>query len=319
MKAYFLIFKIVSTILLLYLVIANIDFSIAKSYLLSVVGIKAIIVSVICALLQILLAGFRLVPISKMHGYIYDTLSGCRLCFMGTFFSQSFLSFLGGDAVRVWSLTRGVIDARVGTSIIFLDRVLGFVALIISFLVVLPVLMQILDSNQLKYAMGLLAGAGLLAILLFFGLGWLRLRHTKIKLLNVILDLSSISRYLYISAKNSFYALAASFGIHMLSVISIYLSARIYHIDLSLFWCFVIVIPVTFLTMLPISIAGWGVRESAMMVGVGLIGLGPEYGLMLSITLGIALVISSLPGLLIFLLERNSQKQVASRMVGNVG
>ncbi len=37
---------------------------------------------------------------------------------------------------------------------------------------------------------------------------------------------------------------------------------------------FQLVPPVMLITMLPISIAGWGVRESALVAGFGLVGIG---------------------------------------------
>jgi hypothetical protein len=57
---------------------------------------------------------------------------------------------------------------------------------------------------------------------------------------------------------------------------------------------------VTLLTAAPISIAGWGVREGIMVVGLGYLGVIPEQALVLSILYGVLMLASSLPGLIIW-------------------
>lgn len=63
------------------------------------------------------------------------------------------------------------------------------------------------------------------------------------------------------------------------------------------------------ITILPISIAGWGVREGAMIMLLGLVGMPSEQALALSILVGIVALISGLPGGLIWLIENYGQEK----------
>jgi hypothetical protein len=56
--------------------------------------------------------------------------------------------------------------------------------------------------------------------------------------------------------------------------------------------------------MLPISFAGWGLREGAMVVAFRLAGVPAEAALGASILFGLCLLASSLPGAVIWLGQR---------------
>jgi len=61
------------------------------------------------------------------------------------------------------------------------------------------------------------------------------------------------------------------------------------------------VLPIVFLVMtIPISIAGWGVREGVMVIGFGYLGIASEQVLALSILYGILTLVSTIPGIIIW-------------------
>jgi len=62
--------------------------------------------------------------------------------------------------------------------------------------------------------------------------------------------------------------------------------------------------PALVLTVIPISIAGWGVREGALVGLFSLIGADRTIVLMMSVVYGILLILVSLPGLAVFLRGR---------------
>ena len=63
---------------------------------------------------------------------------------------------------------------------------------------------------------------------------------------------------------------------------------------------------VLFLSMLPISVAGWGVREGAMIAALALVGITPSASLALSICFGLCLIAVSLPGGILWFMHRVS-------------
>ena len=60
--------------------------------------------------------------------------------------------------------------------------------------------------------------------------------------------------------------------------------------------------PVLLLSMVPFSVAGWGIREGAMITAMGLIGVSPTVAFTLSILYGIVMVAVGLTGGVVWLL-----------------
>jgi len=57
--------------------------------------------------------------------------------------------------------------------------------------------------------------------------------------------------------------------------------------------------------VVPISIAGWGVREGIMVVGFGYLGVASEASLALSILYGLSILVVALPGGIIWMFKRS--------------
>ncbi len=95
--------------------------------------------------------------------------------------------------------------------------------------------------------------------------------------------------------------LSLSIVIHILSMINIFLIGRSVGLDYDFVTFTIIVPPVILLTLVPISLAGWGVREGAMIGLFTLIGADKSIVLSMSILYGIILVVASLPGLYVYL------------------
>jgi hypothetical protein len=70
-------------------------------------------------------------------------------------------------------------------------------------------------------------------------------------------------------------------------------------------------------TTLPISIAGWGVREGAMVAAFGLIGVSQEGAVVLSLLAGILAVVACLPGGLIWLMSGYRHKDISAETALN--
>ena len=84
-------------------------------------------------------------------------------------------------------------------------------------------------------------------------------------------------------------------SVHLLSATMIFVSASALQVNLSLSAAIVLTPPVTLVTMLPISLAGWGVRESAMVVGLAQLGVGSDAAFAVSVLFGLGQLMASLP------------------------
>jgi uncharacterized protein (TIRG00374 family) len=96
-----------------------------------------------------------------------------------------------------------------------------------------------------------------------------------------------------------------------LAVTSIALVARALALDIPLVILVVTLPPVLILGAVPISIAGFGVREASYVVLLGHAGVSATDATLLSVTAGVTFAIASLPGGLL-LLRRGTRREAAS-------
>jgi hypothetical protein len=54
--------------------------------------------------------------------------------------------------------------------------------------------------------------------------------------------------------------------------------------------------PVLLVSAIPVTVAGWGVREGAMVIALGFAGVAPAAGFAISVLFGLTLAVASLPG-----------------------
>jgi len=89
---------------------------------------------------------------------------------------------------------------------------------------------------------------------------------------------------------------ALAISIHLTAVGLVILLASAMDIRLDLLAALVLVLPVILIIMIPVSIAGWGVREGAMVVALAQAGVAAPDALAISIAYGLAGLAASLPG-----------------------
>src|SRR4029453_8733158 len=224
--------------------------------------------------------------------------------FIGAFFSQTLISFVGGDAMRIWRIVRSKVSIGLAAKSVVLDRAAGFAGLLLLVILTLPFLMQIVTDPVMR--LGLLA-AVLGGIAGFAALGCFHLLPAvlkRLRLLHWVSDFSAAAGAVAGSTRGIGALLGLSMPIHVLNVLIIYFPAVGLSINLTLLHCLLLAPPVLFLSMLPISVAGWGVREGAMIVALGLVGVSPAQSVAISVCFGLGVLAISLPGGLLWLVHR---------------
>jgi hypothetical protein len=84
-------------------------------------------------------------------------------------------------------------------------------------------------------------------------------------------------------------------------------------IKVSMLDCIVLMQPVALLANLPISVGGWGVRETAVVLLFGLIGVPSSAALVLSLQLGLLALLVVLPGGILWLLLQIKERAPSPR------
>lgn len=98
-------------------------------------------------------------------------------------------------------------------------------------------------------------------------------------------------------------AFSLSLAGQITAIAAIFVLAQGGGLHVGLVDCILVMPPVMLLSALPISIAGWGVREGAMVVGFGLLGVTREAALALSIQFAVLGYVSAAPGALAWIAE----------------
>ncbi len=228
-----------------------------------------------------------------------------RVFMAGLFFNQTMLSTIGGDAVRGWYVYRG--NGKAGTAVanVLLDRFAGVVVLLLIATFTLPLMFGFVASPVARWGM-----AGILVAMSAVSLGIFYFRRPPAMLshwrvLQGLATLSGYARQLTGNRRVLIPVLGYSLGIHLLTVTCLYSLSLASDLPVTFQSLLVIVPPVLLVSMLPISVAGWGVREGAMVVGLGFVGVSAEQALTLSILFGLTMLVVGLFGGVMWVMHRN--------------
>lgn len=262
--------------------------------------------AVVCALVQIWLASLRFMSVTAMVDSPLPHGESLRITFIGSFFGQAFATFISGDVMRIWLVARRGTGYPTAANAVLLDRVFGIAALVVLIIVGLPALLEVLPSTEMRASVvAVTAGfAGLIGG--FVVLGWLlparpRWRFASSPKFAWVGDLAGAARHILAAPAVTFVALLLGLAVQLLSVVSLYLLFRGMGAPVSATTCFMFIPFVMLMTMLPISFAGWGLREGAMVAAFGMAGVAPEATLLASIAFGLVILATSLPGLALWL------------------
>jgi uncharacterized membrane protein YbhN (UPF0104 family) len=124
--------------------------------------------------------------------------------------------------------------------------------------------------------------------------------------------LGEATRTIFLRPAAALPTLALALASQILIAISAYVVAASLGVEVSLIDCIVLMQPVVMITALPISIGGWGVRETAMIALFGLADVPSSAALALSIQLGLLGMVVSLPGILLWLMLKERAREVPS-------
>jgi glycosyltransferase 2 family protein len=296
-KALSLVVKAAVSGLLLYLALRTVDLVSVKDRL-SQIDLCWIGLGLPLLLVQVFVLAVRWRLIVIRCGANLPLAQAFRYSMIATFFNQTLPSSVGGDAVRIWLVGKQS-NWRTATYSVLLDRVVGIVALAMFVVACLPWTLALIRNPVGRTAL-LMIGLGCIgAGLVFVGLAWERLR---------ILQRWSLTRHVAAAAAIALSVLRSpqafvpifglSFVIHLLTALAAWCAARAVRADLPFIYSIFLVLPVILIAVVPISIAGWGVREGAMVAAFGYAGLPPGDGLLVSLLFGAGyLVVGALGGL----------------------
>ena len=235
-----------------------------------------------------------------------------KATFIGAFFNQFLPSSVGGDFFRILAVHRQGASLNEAITGVFMDRLLGFISLGILCVLVVPTEGRVLMDSDLKWPFLItvllllsVVGGGLLLLLIP------RTWHHYFFIRPFSLLIEMTRRVL--CHKALFFSVLLSSLVSSLFLIS-GLQVLMIAFDIPLTWGQgVVILPaVLLLTSLPISFAGWGLREGAMIIALGVYGVSQETALALSLVYGVLHLVSGIPGLALWVLEKRRSRPALS-------
>jgi hypothetical protein len=294
--------KAAVTVGLIWLVLHNIDLDDTMRRVRSI-PISVAAGGLLLLLLLSLLSIVRWQIVMRQFGRVLGFGLTTRLFFEGLFFNQALPSTVGGDGVRIYRSFRAGLPLAAAINSVVLDRVLGLTSLMLLAALAQPLFYERVQSTAARLsfsAVFVVAVCGIFALLL---IGYLPLWVRRWKVVGGLVDMSHAARKVFVTPSVLFPVTVLSVLGHLISVTIVYLLAGSLNLGVSFLDCLVMVPSVLLLATVPVSVAGWGVREGAMVATFGLLGVPAGGAAAASVLFGMGMVITALPGGLFWFLN----------------
>lgn len=278
--------KVAISVALLYLAMRGVNFDSVQSRLVQIDPVW-IGVAILLALAQIVVASARWRDIATTCGTTMPTGTANRFGFIAAFFNQTLPSSIGGDGVRLWLLRRHGASWQTATYSVLVDRAVGVIVLAVIVVASLPWSYRLIVNDHARVGLVILDVVALAGGLTFLLLGrlpfaWLRtwwpVRHIHAcsEVANTVMFRRSVGpKVLFLSLLN-----------HLMTIAIAWCAARAIGSNASFFHMSLLIPPVILIMMIPISIAGWGLREQSMQAAFVYSGLSGADGVTISILFG---------------------------------
>ncbi|RDV04735.1 lysylphosphatidylglycerol synthase transmembrane domain-containing protein [Undibacter mobilis] len=286
-RSLMLLAKAAISILLLYISLRSVNLAALGERLSRLhAGWIAASLAILAAQLFILAARWRMIAQGCGLAPRYDAV--LRMSFVGLFFNQVLPSTVGGDAARIYMLAREQGGWAGATYSVLIDRVAGIFALTLLVFICLPWTLALVQDPVARIVLILIGFGAFAGAFVFLAIGrihwkplmhWAPTRH--------LVEVSRTAWRICGSWRTLSIILALSFVVHFMTVLATWCMVQSVSASVNIELLLFMVPPVLLIATVPISIAGWGVREGSMIVAFSYAGLPQSDGLVVSVLIGI--------------------------------
>jgi len=245
---------------------------------------------------QNVIAAQRWVVVMRLFGDALPYRTSLRFFFEGLFFNQALPSTVGGDGVRMYRAVKVGLPVEAGVNGVLLDRISGLFALLVIVAATQPWLYARVDDLPARAAFGFVIAAGIIGMSMLILCRRLPAHWTKWGAVRGLVGLSDGVLSLFRQTGIALPVFGISVIGHLMMVSAIFILSNELQLGVSFVDCLVLVPGVMLLSAVPISIAGWGVREAAMVAAMGLLGVATDASTSLSLIYGFIMVVIGLVG-----------------------
>jgi uncharacterized membrane protein YbhN (UPF0104 family) len=292
------VLKAAISITLLYFAFRLVNFG-ALQERLTRLDFKWIAAALITLSIQFILASLRWQQIAVPCGSKFKRRRALLYTLIGTFFNQALPSTVGGDAARMWLMARETHNWKSAIYSVLIDRAVGLFWLALLVLVCLPWSLALIQNPIGRTALILIGGGSVAGPLALFALThagrtwfhhWRFTRH--------LAEVATIIEKVILTMRIGGTIGVISITIHLMNIVAAWFCAKAIGSPLNLQDALLLIPPVILIAAIPVTIAGWGVREGAMVAAFTFAGLPHSDALAISVLFGAgSFVIGTLGGL----------------------
>ncbi len=261
-----------------------------------------------------ILATVRWKVLLAVQGIRMTWLRTWQLFMIGMFFNLFMLGSTGGDVVKMFLTMREAKENKAAALLsVFMDRVIGMMALIILSVIFLYFRYDLLShtdgsSALLTLLLWLLAAALAIIVGMFVvsGFGWVHYLPAWTPLRGRIVEISAACHMYAKGWRQTVWAFLVSFPLFGMFFMTFYCAARAFTDQLGLIDVFSVLPIVAVITAIPISVSGIGLRESLFVSLLAPFGVSAAVATLISVTGFLINTAGSLAGGLVFLFYRSS-------------
>jgi glycosyltransferase 2 family protein len=300
-----ILLKIIVSVGLIAFLINQVDFKEIIN-ILKKVDMKMVFFAIVLLIMQIFIANFRWQLVLNCQKININFNKTLMFFWSGLFFNQVMPSSVGGDVIRGYYLKKWGMSIEFAALGVLMDRLFGILGLTLLVLTQLSFLFEILNDTSAQ------SGAIIISISVTSGLAFLFFtdklpgNFAHFRIIKGFYSLSKNARSCISDSYKGLSIIIISIIIHLLSVFAVMTISN--GLGLNIDWRgLLLIIPiVTLIMVIPISIAGWGIREGVMVVGLSYLGVSSEAALVLSVLYGLSILFVSLPGGVIWIFNRTN-------------
>lgn len=227
---------------------------------------------------------------------------------------DQFCFSMSGDAYRAWWLSRTRASVTSAVASVILDRTAGILGIALLILAFIPRFAGLDSGRNLVWLPSAMCAAAFLGVGGLMVLDRLPMGIKRNRWISGLVFLSELARKVFSSPRTCLLVVFAAVTVHLFVSVCITCIANMLNVPLALEAALAVVPVAIFISMLPVSMGGWGVREGAMVVGLGAAGVSQPDAFAISLVYGLAAASVGAAGGLVWLArgERTNSKPTAA-------
>jgi uncharacterized protein (TIRG00374 family) len=264
-----------------------------------------LVLSVMQLMIIPLLGGVRWLVVLRLLGQAVSLLSLTRIFWVGMAFNQVLPSAVAGDAFRVLLAYRAGLDAKVAATSVVIERGMMMLSLVTVVVMATGYAPPETLEPSLIYFAGILLGIGLSGLALLPVIRWILERAHNVRVVRFAVHVvDGLKAVTFSPGAAPLAVLCLLTNLNL--AISAWWLALAFGVSVGLAQLLAVISMVTLAVTIPVSIGGWGVREAAMVALLGRLAVPADTALLFSIAFGLAVAVTSLPGLFLWWRPRDA-------------